>query len=58
MTIVFLLYVVAAALLVGGSVLVFRELLDADRPPKAVPKAARLSSTSRGTGDPPLRRAA
>ena len=58
MTIVFLLYVVAAALLVGGSLLVFRELLIADGPPRAAPKAARPSSTSRGSGALSLRRAA
>ena len=58
MTIVFLLYVVAAGLLVGGSALIFRELLIADAPPKAARKAPRPTSASHGNDVPPLRRAA
>ncbi len=58
MTIVSLLYVVAAALLVGASALIFRELLVALGPEKPAQRSVRPPSSRPDTDASRLRRAA
>ena len=58
MTIVSLLYVVAAALLVGASALIFRELLVAVGPEKPAQRSVRRPSSRPDSEAPRLRRAA
>ena len=58
MTIVSLLYVVAAALLVGASALIFLELLAAVGPEKPAQRSVRRRSSRPDSEGPSLRRAA